>query len=286
MTKYKDDDETEPDPKGFATIPRWLQRDTNVSWQAKLVYLAISSRAGSEPSTYVSHRLLAADASCSTKSVQRALSELRELGVLTWEARYRDNGTGQSSNLYTIYTGRVRPRVVPETPRTDSPGVGGLSDLGGRTDSPGGPDSQSYQEGTPIEVEPIEVENLLVIPADAGPTEEELFAEFWKIYPRKKARVTAAVAFRRALRGTPFADIIDGAHRYAAEVEGRDPSKVAHGATWLNQHRWEDEPDQPHLRQDQPQKPTVRESAAAAHEELLRRQAEHDLRALTGTARR
>jgi hypothetical protein len=67
------------------------------------------------------------------------------------------------------------------------------------------------------------------------------FEIFWNIYPRKVAKKAAELAFARAAKHTPVAIILSGAARYA-----KDPNRVeaytAHAATWLNAHRWSDEP--------------------------------------------
>jgi hypothetical protein len=90
------------DERGFAQIPRWLQRSDTVSAKAKLVYLALSSRADRQGQSYPSHETLAGEASCSVASVKRALLELRDLGVVEWTFRTRDDGSGQTSNIYKV----------------------------------------------------------------------------------------------------------------------------------------------------------------------------------------
>lgn len=89
---------------GFAMMPRWLQRSTTVSAPAKLVYLALSSRADRLGHSWPSHRTLASEASTSVSTVQRALEELRALGVVEWQARKRDRDGGRSSNRYKLIT--------------------------------------------------------------------------------------------------------------------------------------------------------------------------------------
>lgn len=69
-----------------------------------------------------------------------------------------------------------------------------------------------------------------------------MFETFWKTYPRRTAKPEAKKAFIKALDTGAAADtIIKAAERFA-----RDPNRVPqftpHPATWLNQHRWEDEP--------------------------------------------
>lgn len=100
-------------PEGFAMMPRWLQRDPNVSAAAKLVYLALSSRAGRSGESWPKHATIALEASCSVATVKRALVELRGLGVIEWDTRLRPNGT-KTANRYRL----VFPDV--ETPVDNS----------------------------------------------------------------------------------------------------------------------------------------------------------------------
>lgn len=67
------------------------------------------------------------------------------------------------------------------------------------------------------------------------------FTEWYETYPRHVARQPAERAFLSALEAAPFEELVAGARRYAKAVSGRDPDKIAHPATWLNQRRWQDE---------------------------------------------
>jgi hypothetical protein len=68
------------------------------------------------------------------------------------------------------------------------------------------------------------------------------FAEFWALYPRKAGKAKAEQAWPKACKRQPEAFIIAAARRYAADPPD-DPQFIPHPATWLNQARFEDEPD-------------------------------------------
>jgi hypothetical protein len=71
------------------------------------------------------------------------------------------------------------------------------------------------------------------------------FAEqFWRAYPRRVAKKVAMAALKRVRQSgeVAFTDLLAAVERYAESVAGQDPQYVAHAATWLNQWRWEDEP--------------------------------------------
>jgi len=55
------------------------------------------------------------------------------------------------------------------------------------------------------------------------------------------AKQAALKAFEKALQVATGEEICDGARRYADDPN-RSPSYTAHAATWLNAHRWGDEP--------------------------------------------
>lgn len=76
----------------------------------------------------------------------------------------------------------------------------------------------------------------------------ELFAEFYAAYPRKVGRGEAEKAWRKAVKHAAPQAIINAAKRYAASRHGQDSKFTPYPATWLNQKRWEDEPETPHLR--------------------------------------
>lgn len=73
---------------------------------------------------------------------------------------------------------------------------------------------------------------------------ESDFLDFYAAYPRHVGKEAARRAFVKAVKaGTPAADIVEGARRYAAATAaaGTETRFVAHPATWLNAGRWSDD---------------------------------------------
>lgn len=62
----------------------------------------------------------------------------------------------------------------------------------------------------------------------------ENFDEFWAVYPRKRDKLAAQRAYKRALKITSAAEILRGANLYAKERAGHDANYTKHPATWLN----------------------------------------------------
>jgi predicted transcriptional regulator len=77
-----------------------LARDADSPTSARLVYLALASRADKQHNAWPSLETIARDSGLGIATVKRALSWLRETGWVTWERR--SSATGRKSNLYTL----------------------------------------------------------------------------------------------------------------------------------------------------------------------------------------
>ena len=69
------------------------------------------------------------------------------------------------------------------------------------------------------------------------------FDEFWELCPRKKGKGAARRAWAKAVRSIEPDQIIESMRRFRSECIGKEPEFICHPATWLNQERWDDEPD-------------------------------------------
>ena len=72
---------------------------------------------------------------------------------------------------------------------------------------------------------------------DKDINKEDLFVDFWNVYPLKVGKGAALKAFEKAIRTTDADIIIKGALRYKSDPN-RVPGYTAHAATWLNAQRW------------------------------------------------
>lgn len=254
------DDATTRGPQGFAQIPRWVQQSDTISGPAKLVYLALSSRSDRYGQSHPSHATLAREASCSVATVKRALDDLRELGLVEWDVRFRDDNEGQTSNVYTIAVGQ-RPGSQGATPRSPmSQGVaqGELPPSSGRATK-----NETQKNETQKNEEPMsDAEGVLVLVAPQ-PSVDDDFEAFWKVYPRKVAKKPAADVYRRLRKHVPAEVILAGAERYATETAGRDAEHIAHPKSWLNAERWTDESARPAAPQAPVRRITPAEQALA-----------------------
>ena len=70
------------------------------------------------------------------------------------------------------------------------------------------------------------------------------FLTFWKVYPRRIGKLAASKSLTRALRRTTLSVILSSlALCVKGEWRNREPEFIPHPSTWLNQGRWEDEPE-------------------------------------------
>jgi hypothetical protein len=74
---------------------------------------------------------------------------------------------------------------------------------------------------------------------------EELWRQFWDLYPKKKAIAPARRAFFRLLAEGHGPKIIEGLKKQLPELLQREPQYRPYPATWLNGRSFEDEPDVP-----------------------------------------
>jgi len=70
----------------------------------------------------------------------------------------------------------------------------------------------------------------------------EDFESLWKLYPNKKGKKKAKSSYKRAIKnGTTNKEIQDGIIGYKKYLKKNDWLKPAHGSTWFNNERWEDD---------------------------------------------
>jgi hypothetical protein len=83
--------------------------------------------------------------------------------------------------------------------------------------------------------------------------QEAWFIEWWDAYWLHKAKLAAREAFsRHVLSEARFQQVLAATRAQAPEMLAREPQHRPHGATWLNQERWEDEADMPATQQARP----------------------------------
>lgn len=184
----------------------------------KMVFLIIADHANDEGTqSYPSQATISVKASLSVRTVQRAINSLTERGYIRV---FKHSGGSASTrddrrpHLYQINVALLRgDRVTGRTPVADG---ATLTTSTGRQSRP---------------------KNNHLEPSNETPE----FLQFWEIYPLHMARAKAWKAWRAAVKDTSVEVILDGARRYRDDPH-RDPAFTAYPASWLNAHRWLDEP--------------------------------------------
>lgn len=93
--------------------------------------------------------------------------------------------------------------------------------------------------------EPIPVSKPDIKPVDKHSCVIDGFEEFWERYPRKTVKSAARKAYAKAVKKAQHDDIMFGLSQQMLSLTAREAQYIPHPATWLNQERWNDEPEQP-----------------------------------------
>lgn len=213
----------------FAMIPEWVLYG-DISTAAVRVFGCLNRYANGQTSKcFQSRATIAKLCRVSVKTVDRAIEELVDLGAVTVTRRYIDakgditenpqEGVEFTSNEYTVIMSLPRENLTPPL---------------------GNSDATPRDKNDTLIKEPF---NQRKEPDISSSSVDDGFATFWATYPRRIGKGAALKAWKKALKVATADQILAGAETYAQIRAGDDPQYTAHPATWLNQQRWEDEPD-------------------------------------------
>jgi len=73
------------------------------------------------------------------------------------------------------------------------------------------------------------------------------FETWWTEYPKKVAKPAAIKAWKGAISKTAIDVLLDSVKAYAVKNANTEQTYIANPATWLNQERWNDEPEVPKM---------------------------------------
>jgi hypothetical protein len=73
------------------------------------------------------------------------------------------------------------------------------------------------------------------------------FETWWSEYPKKVAKPAALKAWKGAISKTSIEVLLDSVKAYAVKNANTEQTYIANPATWLNQERWNDEPEVPKM---------------------------------------
>lgn len=227
---------TNKDNNPFVMLDKTALNDSNLSWKAKGVHAFMMSKPD-DWKFYMEN--IEKSSKDGRESLRSAFKELQEQGYLT--RRPHQDSQGRLDGWETIV--HEQPIERKQVHRK----TGFPSD--GETDR-----RENRQTGEPTDGKPAATNNNLTNNdlTKNNNTKNELksneqdklaraFSEVWELYPNKKGKAVAFREYKKALKaGVQHETIINGVQAYARTC-GTDIQFIAHGSTWFNQKRWDDD---------------------------------------------
>lgn len=204
----------------FAPVPEELLYDERVSATAVRIFGTLARHGLDPDSCFPDHDRIGFLLHMSGRSVARPLRELEETG---WIERFpRFSASGRLSDGYLLHGSAqncAANRAIGREPSAQISAVGS-------------------GEASLLEIEPVNESECL--PAQKRAPS---FDDFWALFPRKTGKGAARKAWAKSITRAHPDVILRGLVRYLDDPNRPDPEFVPHGATWLNQDRWEDGPE-------------------------------------------
>lgn len=208
----------------FTTIDRETLNDERLSFRARGILAWLLDK----PDDW---RCNADEIAAQTTEGRDAVrTALRELMALDYIRRTREQDAGGQWHTVT---------VVFERPVTDDGfPVVGFPDVGEPVVGEPGPLLKTENEDCERSKNPPTPQGGEPVACPPG------FATFWASYPKKQALPAARRAFKAAVKKASAIGIIEGLDRWLPYWQARnEPQFVPMASTWLNQERWNDQPD-------------------------------------------
>lgn len=211
--------------------------------RCRLTFIALWSYVDDNGVGRDNEKLIAAELYPLEEDPRQAAEWIREdLAILARESRvvrYTVEGRGFLAVTNWSEHQKIDRPNKPRYPEPDAEGATLLTcDDTEIRDTLATPSRASRADSSPGAVDQGAVDQVL----PSSPNGDGDFDEFWKHYPRKVGKQSAAKEYRRARKTTEAADILAGVIRFAAERKDQDPQYTPHPDTWLRGGHWDDEP--------------------------------------------
>ena len=205
--------------KGYGTTPKLVMQHENLSIEAKAIYAYLASFAGAGDTAYPSVNIMCKHLGISKDRFYRHRKSLLELDFI--RITQHQNEGGWSNNLYTVVS-------MPQPQNKDTQNK----------------DTQNKDAQNKDTINNSSINNSINNNSKENTSAKltEDFEKLWNLYPNKQGKKKAKSSYERAIKnGTTNKEIQDGIVRYKNHLKQNDWLKPAHGATWFNNERWEDE---------------------------------------------
>lgn len=208
-----------------------------VSPSEKLVLLALANYADAEGKCWPSQARLALDTGLTDRQIRRVFVSLIEAGLMTKKERRRPDGY-RASDVITLTLSPDTMSASEEPHRTFG------DDLTGHL-SPISPDTVSGL--TTLEPSENHQREPSLERAQVRAARNDGFERFWSAYPSKVGKRDAEKAYAKAIKRIDSPDppaVMLAAIERAAQGRRWLEGYIPNPSTWLNQDRWEDQPDE------------------------------------------
>ncbi|MCM6840920.1 helix-turn-helix domain-containing protein [Lactococcus lactis] len=220
----------EQSTKFFNQIPVPIIEADDLNDFEKLLFSEIYTMANSYGSIFPSNGYLAKRYGKTKGTVSANLKRLEEKGYIKLEYEF-ENGEVKKRYIYPCVDKSLGG--IPKNPHTPTEeSLGGI------------PKNRKYNISTNKSIN--KSNNNISDKSDKESDLETRFNNIWKIYPNKKGKPKALLAYKRAVKsGTTDEEIKTGLENYLAEIRVKNTQQnyIKHGSTWFNGKGWEDDYD-------------------------------------------
>lgn len=220
----------EQSTKFFNQIPVPIIEADDLNDFEKLLFSEIYTMANSYGSIFPSNAYLAKRYGKTKGTVSANLKRLEEKGYIKLEYEF-ENGEVKKRYIYPCVDKSLGG--IPKNPHTPTEeSLGGI------------PKNRKYNISTNKSIN--KSTNNISDKSDKESDLETRFNNIWKIYPNKKGKPKALLAYKRAVKsGTTDEEIKTGLENYLEEIRVKNTQQnyIKHGSTWFNGKGWEDDYD-------------------------------------------
>lgn len=241
-------------------IPRDIMERTDLTATAKMVYAMIADRIGENTDCWPGIRRLAKDLGVWEGAIRRAVSELESASLIA-VSRPAGNPRGQTNRYRLMDVAEIAtcPKQLRSVTDTRHVAETATTRSGNRYDDVAETAAQLDQENYTHELDQEKkTQSLVQVPLSeiekAKPRIQKSQIEaIYQAYPKHVGHGAAVKAIEKALariaadptrNGEPAAFLLDRVTVYATARAGQDPQFTPHPATWFNQERYLDDPEQ------------------------------------------
>ena len=202
----------------YAVIPANVRYDKNLIPSAKLLYGEITALCNEKGYCWASNEYFAELYDVSKTSIKKWLKSLEDNRYIERKVKYK-GGSKEIDTRWITIVAYPQQEKLP-TPRQEKC-----------------PDNNTVINNTINTT--TEEKN-----SSSNQDLKERFDTIWKEYPNKKGKEKAFKAYKKAIKeGIQDEKILAGLNRYKQEIQLKriEQQFIAHGSTWFNQMRWDDE---------------------------------------------